>query len=773
MSFELDKSSDFIPPTQTIVASIERRKLLGFAIAGPILTLGAGLATPTESQAALLQVPPDTTDFFDYGDLVYIVAAPSMPLIRLMIESDGRARLELPRLEFGQGISTACAMMIAEELDLPLNQVHVVASDARQELGFNQQTGGSTTMRLMSGILPYLAAQARARLIRAAANKWGLSHGSLSTRDGMVIGPGVPAASYGSLSAAAAQWTVPIAGVYPKSPSQYRIVGKPARRVDALDIVTGQKKFTLDQAVPDAKPTMVRRPPTIGGTFRRIENEGQVRQMPGVIGIVVIPGGGSFVPNPPGVAVMAETFGQAWDAVRALKVTWGPGSIDQESDVTIQQKLHQATVPFQIPPLLSKVVEAEFVWAAAAHAPLEVECAIADVRANSAEIWAGLQSPVVTQKAVALDLNLPISQVKVHVVPSGGAFGRRLFWDAVQQAIQVSKALGRPCKLMYHRTDDMRHTRLRPPQFHRARALILMDQVVSYAQRVALPRTDTRHGLGEMLTAGVASAPGTVQQTVGNFAFEQALFNTMVSSPYNMGLNSKILTPIAMEMNTSSFRSVHIQPTRGVEEIMVDEISRVLKKDPVNFRLETLRHARAQAVLRKVAEQGQWGKAMPAGFAQGVGVHQESRSYTACLVEIDARNPKAPQVTKAVIAIDVGRVINPLGVEAQIQGGLMESIALVLSAGLHIEKGLPLEGSYSQYHFPRMKDYPKIVQIIIMPGNGEAVGGLGEVGMSATTGAIANAYTRATGIKARKFPLNHPVDFDPIPPGDLPVPRWA
>ena len=175
-------------------------------------------------------------------------------------------------------------------------------------------------------------------------------------------------------------------------------------------------------------------------------------------------------------------------------------------------------------------------------------------------------------------------------------------------------------------------------------------------------------------------------------------------------------------------------------------------------------------MLRKVTEQGQWGKAMPAGFAQGVGVHQESRSYTACLVEIDARNPKAPVVTKAVIAIDVGRVINPLGVEAQIQGGLMESIALVLSAGLHIEKGLPLEGSYSQYHFPRMKAYPKNVQIIIMPGNGEAVGGLGEVGMAACSGAIANAWARATGQKPRKFPLYFPIDFTPFPPGMLPNP---
>ncbi len=750
--------------------ALNRRQLLGFSIAGPVLSLGVGLSAPSDSEAAMLQVPGDLTDICDYGDLVFKVAFLTLPLIRLTVEPNGRAKLELPRLESGQGISTACAMMVAEDLDLPMAQVDVVSSDARPELLFNQQTGGSTTMRVMSFALPQLAAQARARLMQAAAQNWGVHRSVLSTRQGVVIGPGGLSASYGSLSQAA-QWIAPILGLATKPPSQYQVMGKPTRRIDALDIVTGKKKFTLDQDVPDAKPTMVRRPPTIRGTFKRILNEGVVRRMPGVIGIAVIPGGGAFVPNPPGVAVMAETFGQAWDAVRALEVEWGPGSIDGESDTTIQQKLRMATFPFLLPPLLSTVVEAEFEWAAAAHAPLEVECAIADVRPHSAEVWAGLQSPIATQKAIAFDLNLPVHQVKVHVVPSGGAFGRRLFWDAVQQAIQVSRALGRPCKLMYHRTDDMRHTRLRPPQYHRARALIQMGQVISYAHRVTQPRTDIRHGLGEMLTAAAAavSLTGEVQQTIGNFAFEQTLFKTMVSSPYHLGLNSKILIPIAMELNTSSFRSVHIQPTRGVEEIMMDEIALKLRKDPVSFRLETLRHERAKAVLQAVASQGQWGKAMPRGFAQGIGVHQESRSYTACLVEIDARDPKAPVVTKAVIAIDVGRVINPLGVEAQIQGGLMESIALVLTSGLHIEKGLPLEGSYAQYNFPRMKAYPKNVQIIIMPSQ-EAVGGLGEVGMSATTGAIANAYTRATGIKARKFPLNNPVNFQPIPPGQLPAP---
>ena len=223
-------------------------------------------------------------------------------------------------------------------------------------------------------------------------------------------------------------------------------------------------------------------------------------------------------------------------------------------------------------------------------------------------------------------------------------------------------------------------------------------------------------------------------------------------------------------MNTCSYRSVHIQPSRLVEEILVDEMAKAAGKDPVAFRLEYLRLPRARAVLKAVAEAAQWGKAMPAGFAQGVGVHQETKSFTACIVEIDARVPSAAQVVRATIAIDVGTPINPSGIEAQLQGGLCESIALVLSAGLHIQNGLPLEGSYSQYHFSRMKNYPKDVKIIIMPPSAEAIGGLGEVGLSASSGAIANAYARATGTKPRSFPLNFPVDFTPIPPGKLPTP---
>ena len=700
---------------------LRRREVLGYATAAPLVSATAGLAGLTASSravAALLPMtPPDTTDLFDIGDAVTVTSLPTMPLVKVTNGENGRVRLALPRLEVGQGIATATAMMLADKLRLPLSAIEVTSADASPELIWNQLTGGSSSVRSLHAGMPLL--------------------GGL----GGVLSGSTPS-----------------------------VVGQRVTRLDALDIVTGRKKFTLDQAVPGAMPTMVRRPPTINGKFVSINNMNTVMAMPGVIGVVPIPSTNGITPTPPGVAVMAETFGQAWAAVNALDVTWAAGPIDGESNATLMRKLKSALLPFALPPLGALTVEGEFEFAPVSHCPMEVECAIADVRPDRAEIRAGLQSPIVTQQAVAAELGLPLNKVTVHVVPSGGSFGRRLFWDPVLQAIQVSKALGRPCRLMYHRTDDMRHTRMRPPMFHKARATMLLGQVIAFEQRIAGVRLDTRHGFGNMLEAAAIALPNAFPQTVGNFAIEQIMFKTMVSSPYNFGVTTKLLTPVPIDMNTCSYRSVHIQPSRLVEEILVDEMARAAGKDPVAFRLEYLRLPRARAVLKAVAEAAQWGKAMPAGFAQGVGVHQETKSFTACIVEIDARVPSAAKVVRATIAIDVGTPINPSGIEAQLQGGLCESIALVLSAGLHIQNGLPLEGSYSQYHFSRMKNYPKDVKIIIMPPSTEAIGGLGEVGLSASSGAIANAYARATGTKPRSFPLNFPVDFTPIPPGKLPTP---
>ncbi len=757
---------------------ITRRGLLTYALSAPVMTMGAGLSLPREAQAALPLTPPDTVDFFDLGDAVTLSALPTMPLVRLSVGTNGRVAFELPRLESGQGIATALAMMVAEELDVDLSMVDVTLADARPELMFNQLTGGSTTIRSFAGVLPVMAAQARARLLLAAGQQWGVSTSQLSTTRGQVLAADGRRAAYAALTLGASLIPPPL-NVLPKSASSYRVVGKAAARIDALAIVTGKKQFTLDTPVPDAKPTMVRRPPTILGTVLRVNNLGAVKAMPGVIGVCVLPSGGVVTPIPPGVAVMAETFGQAWDAVNALDVTWGGGTIDQDNNASITARLKASVPPFLLPPLGAMTIDGEFEMAAVSHAPLETDCAIVDVKRDdqgrpvSCEIWAGMQTPIAAAKSVALDLGLPPHAVTAHVLPSGGSFGRRLFWDPVQQAAQVSKALGRPCKLMYHRADDMRHARMRPPQYHRVRATVLLGQVVSYQHRIASPRLDTRHGFGDVISAAATAAPASVQQSVGNLAVEESLFKTMVSEPYNFGVSNRLLLPAPIIMNTGSYRSVHIQPARLSEEIIVDEIAKALGQDPLAFRLAHLRQPRARAVLQAVASAGQWGKAMPAGFAQGIAVHQETRSFTACLVELDARPAIAGTgpalVTRATIAIDVGKPINPSGIDAQVQGALAESISIVLSAGLHVQNGLPLEGSYSQYHFGRNRHYPKAVQVIIMPANGEAIGGLGEVGLSASSGAIANAYARATGTKPRKFPLHFPVDFTPFPPGKLPT----
>jgi len=715
---------------------ISRRSLLTYAVSTPAVTAAVGLAgTPTEAEAIpLLLTPPDTVDVYDVGDSITQLSAATMPLVHLSIDSSGVYTLELPRLESGTGVATALAMMIAEEAGVPLSKVRVTSADAQPELLFNQITGGSCTIRAFEPLLPAMVLAARLKA-------------------------GLP----------------PQAGA-PSNPAQYQVLGKRYGKLDARDIVTGKKKFTMDQNVPGAVPTMCRMPSQIRGKVVSVNNRTVVLAMPGVIAVETIPGGGTIVGIPPGVAVMAETFGQCWDACNALDITWGDGPLKGESDATILSKLRAAILPLLPAPPLTIAIDAEFTWKAATACPLEVECAIVDAtRPDRAEIWAGLQTPIVTTQAIALDLGLPLGSVTAHVIPSGGAFGRRLFWDPVQVAAQVSKKTGRICKLMYHRSDDIRHTRMRPPQVHKVRATLLpatlltAGNVLSYQQSIGIVRLDARHGYGEIGTALGGSLPPLVAQTVGNLGYEQFFFKTMVASPYNFGVSAKLLFPVPIEMNTVSYRSVHINPARTVEEIIVDEIAARLGRDPVQFRMEFLRLARAKAVLQAVVAAAPWGKAMPAGFAQGVGVHMESRSFSACIVELDARDRANCKVTKVTMAIDTGKPINPSGIEQQCNGGIAEAIALVLKTGVTIKDGLPQEGSYSQYRFTKMADFPKNVQIIVMPNVGNSASGMGEVGMTAPSGAIANAYARATGIKPRNFPLNAQPAFTPTPAGELPA----
>lgn len=774
-------SGDDTPAGEQDGRPTSRRRFLTYLVAAPTLVVAGQYVTAGTAAAAIPSLP-GPAELVDLGDLLIAAALPTSNLISLSVGEDGVARFALHRAEVGQGISTTAAMLIAEELDLPLSQVVVTLADARPELIFNQVTGGSNSVRAIYGPIRALAATARARMLDTASRVSGVPVALLSIRDGVISSlNGSYNGTYGGLAVAAAGSLTTIASgnaAAPKDPADFTLVGTPQNRQDARDIVTGAKKYTMDLAVAGAMPVLVRRAPTIGGTPRAVTNEAAVRAVPGVLGIAVIP---------TGVAVMAETFGQALDGLNALQVTWNAGTVDAETDETIRQKLRRTALPLAVPPLLAQTVEADFDWAFASHAPMETNDAIADVRGDRAEIWGSFKTPIIALQTIAAALGLPQDRVTVHCVDAGGSFGRHLFYDAPVEAALISKALGRPVKLKWTRADDMRHGRGAPATFHRLRATVLLGQVATFEHRVASVETDARHGLGEILTATAAQLPAPLN--LGNYSVAQTLFLTTVASPYNFGVTTQLLNELPLRFNTASFRSVYSYKTRGVEEVLVDEIAARLRKDPVALRREALKDARFRAVLDRVATDGQWGRAMPPGTAQGIAFHAEYTSCTACLVEVDVtrttqitlyrpdgtpngtRTVPAPRVTRATIAVDVGRALNPRGLQSQMIGGLTDAISLVFRAGLHVDRGRVLEGSYSEFHYARQSDTPPEVNVVVMPPTGEP-GGAGELGLPAAVGAVINAYARATGTKPRRFPINFDIDFPPRPASLSPQPPF-
>ena len=742
---------------------LERRRFLGYLVAGPTLAVAVqwGL-TGAEAQPIKTAIPslPQPEEIFDLGDMQNLAAAPTSGLISVQVNPDGTASFAVPRAEVGQGMTTAVAMMIAEEMDLPLERVKVTLADARPELLMNQLTGGSNSMRSIYLPVRTAAAIARQRLLSTAATRWRVPASQLTTKNGVIRHRSGKSATYGSLAKAAASSRTTKVSVLLKPSSQFTILGKPRSRVDARDIVTGRKKFGMDLQVPNAKPTMVRRPPTINGKVVSVRNAGTVKNMPGITDVAVITHG---------VAVRGETFGQCIDAIRALDVVWGPGTVDGESDATVLAKLNEAALPLAVPALLTKKVDAEFTFAFASNSPLEPDNAIADVRHDRAEIWASLKVPIIAQEDIAARLGLPLSAVKVHVVEGGGSFGRHLFHDVAAEAAEISQKMGKPVKLSWSRTDNFRQGRTHPMCISRVRATYALGNVLSYEQRHTSVQTDFGHGLGEMITATAAKLP-----VAGNLSFAETIFELSQSSPYNFGVTTQLLNEVPLKFNTGSMRNIYSPNVVCAQELVVDRLAAEMGKDPVAFRREFLKDARLRAVLDKAAEVGNWGRSLPAGVAQGIGLHAEYRGAVAALVEIDCRpetvNRKVkdgvtgPRVTKALIVVDVGFAINPRGLEAQMIGGMNDAIALALTSSLHIENGLPLEGSWDNYFYTRQWNTPLDMQVIVMPNTSSTPGGAGELGVAPAFAAVACAYARATGTMPTRFPINYAtLGFEPLP----------
>ncbi len=756
------------------VGGVGRRAFVGYVIAGTTLVAAADLALGDAARASSGVSGPQVAELYDLNDFITDTCLPTAGLITITVRSDGTAHFALPRSENGQGIVTSTAMIIAEELDLPVGKVVVTLADARPELLFNQLTGGSSTTTSTYTPIRVAAAIARGALLDAAAVVLGDRAADLIAKGGVIQNRAGDSVTYGELAEAAAATRTRRAEVTLKEESAFRVIGTGQGRTDARDAVTGRKTYTTDLKVKGALPTMVCRAPTLNGTPKRLDNKAEILAMPGVKDVAVVD---------TGVAVRAKTFGQCIDAIRAMKVVWNPGPVAGQSDEDIVRKLEAAALPLAPVPdnPLARTVTGEFTFYFRSNSALDTNAAVADVRADRAEVWSALKTPIAAQAAIAEACGLPQSKVQVHVMQGGGSFGRRLFFDAALEAAKISKAMKKPVKLMWHRADDARVGRTHPMATSKVQATYVGDQLLSFEQNHTSVETDYRHGLGEMLTATGASLPAGL----GNLGFAEGIFAMTTVMPYDFAVKSQQLIETDDRFNTGSMRNIYSPDVRTAGELIVDRLAAAMNLDPFEFRRRHLSDERALGVLETVAREGRWGRTMRPGTAQGIAIHVEYKGATACLVEIDCRRKTThrkiedgvggPRVTRVTFAVDAGLPINPRGLEAQMHGGINDGIAQALTSSMHLRDGHFLEASWDNYFYTRQWNTPPEVNVIVMPPTTGVPGGAGEAGVAASMAAVACAYARATGRMPTYFPINHhdPLAFKvkpfvpPIPPSPV------
>ncbi len=762
-------SAALAEPTTEKPAGTSRRSFVGYVLAGTTLAVTADVAwetaAPSTAQAAgAMPIPsnPTFSDNYDFLDTYRDSCLPTNNQLKIEMSPEGKASFGLPRQESGQGILTSFAQVIADELDMPIEDVDVFNADARPELVFNQLTGGSTSHFSLWTPVKTMAAAARTALASAAAQKWGVPVASVTTRDGAVFGPDGQMATYGSLSKlAASNVTKPLDVKLKTKPGKY--MGQSVGRKDAVDMVTGKKQFGMDLPIPNALPTMICRAPTLNGTVESVDNLKQVKAMPGVTDVGAISRG---------VAVRARTFGQCIDAIRALRVTWGSGTVDGESSESLVKKVSSVLLPIAPASPGDEVIEEDYVFQYRSGSPMETNNAIADVRDGTAEVWGANNNPIIVLQRIALLLDIPEDNVKVHCPVGGGSFGRKLFGDASFEAVEASALFGKPVRLMWHRTDDARHGRMHPMMVNRVRATKNGNSVTSFTMSSAGSACDWTHGLGEIISGSATAQDPRLgfsgNKEFGNITVSVGFYQLVTSSPYNFGATAVYLNEIFAydTLPTSAVRNVYSPDTGTARELHVSKMADAFGMDDYEFRRTFARDEKQIAVLDAVAKRGNWGRTMPKGTAQSLAYHEEYQAKIACLMEIDARpamtNRKireaytGPRVTKAIMAIDIGRAINPRNIQANIMGGCMDGIAQALTAGNHIKDGLPLEGSWDNYRYTRQWNVPFVFECLIMPDNREIGGGAGEAGVAAGQAAAAIAYGRAMG----KLPTENPVNFN-------------
>ena len=681
------------------------------------------------------------------------LAPHQQPAAFVRIAPDGTVTVTVNRLEFGQGAHTGLALVLAEELDADWSRVrteHGSADPAYADPLFGMHlTGGSNSIQNSFTQYRELGARTRAMLLAAAAQQWKVDAAGLRTEQGFVTGAGKRRASYGELADAAMRQPVP-EKVTLKDPKQFRLIGKPTKRLDAEAKSSGRQSYGIDVRLPGMLTAVVARPPVFGAKLKSVDDSAAkgVRGVKAVLRVPLDRGG-------EGVAVVADGYWPARQGREALKLDWDTAGVERADSAQLlarYRELARQPGPKRFDADVSRLadaprkISAEFAFPYLAHAPMEPLNCTVSFDGQKAELWMGTQMPGLDAAAAAKTLGVAPEAVKVNTQMAGGGFGRRAIptSEYVVEACQVARAarsagVAGPVRTLWSREDDIKGGYYRPLHVHRAEIgfdaqgkILAWDHVI----------------VGQSILKGSPFEDFLVKDGIDTTAVEG------MKEPYAVPMRLTVHHP---EVNVPVlwWRSVGSTHTAYVMETLIDEVARASGQDPVALRLRLMagKHPRHEAALKlAVAKSGYGKRKLPAGQAWGIAVHESFNTVVAHVVvaSVDKGVPRLHEVTAGV---HCNLAVNPLSVEAQIQGAALMGLSTCLPGNaITLKDGVVEQNNFGEYRVARLTDMPRVA-VHIVP-SAEAPTGIGEPGLPPLAPAFANAIARATGGKApRELPF--------------------
>ena len=703
-----------------------RRNLLKAGLAGGlVLAFHIPLRAANEPE----QLPDDPTGQF-------------APNAFIRIDHAGKTTLVMPQVEMGQGIYTAVAMILADELDADFSQVALEHAPPNDKLYGNptfgiQVTGNSNSVRAFWKPLRVAGAGARAMLIEAAAQQWQVDPASCSASDGKVThAASGRTLAYGDLVDAASNIPAPQNPPL-KNPKDFKLIGKPLKRFDTPNKVNGKVVYGIDAMLPGMKFATLAVSPVFGGKVARVDDSA-AKAMPGVQQVVVLDDL---------VAVVGDHMWAAKRGLDALAITWNDGPNARLSSHDIWEDLRAASrkdgvVAKSVGDVAKGLsqgdkVDAEYELPFLAHATMEPLNCTVHLTPGACEIWVGTQVMTRVQSTAAQAAGVPIDKVTVHNHLIGGGFGRRLEPDMVANAVRIARHVDGPLKVVWTREEDIQHDIYRPVYRDTISATLSGGKIAAWKYRITGSAVIARW------------LPAAFQNGIDIDAVDSA-----VDMPYD--IPNRLVEFVRAEppaVPTGFWRGVGPNNNVFATECFMDELARKAGIDPVAFRRSMLEgNPRLKAALDLVAEKSDWGKPLPARAGRGVSVQPSFGSFIATVVEAEVDNRGEVHLRRVTSAVDTGIAVNPDTIVAQLQGGLIFGLTAALFGEITIEKGRVRQSNFNDYRMLRIDEVPRIDVHVIK--SGEDPGGIGETGVTAGPPALRNAIYAATGVALRRLPID-------------------